>query len=266
MFRCIFIAFLLALSCPSLAEKRSITLVADRWCPYNCLDMKGSQGHLVEKVRQALVSEGYSVDYVEMPWSRAIVEVREGHFDALVGVGRSEVPDLIFPNRPLAIVRHHFYTLPSSSWTYQGLESLDLVRLGVVQNYSYGSLYESYIHFHQDDIRRLAVFKGNNVLPRMIKMLALGRTDAIVEEEQVLAYHLAQAKKPLKLRSAGLAAREAIYVGFSPAIEDAEELAGILGRFLRDPSVSIAHDMTHVAFRQGSNGQEGVDPDIAGEQ
>lgn len=216
----------------SFAGDRTVTLVADEWCPFTCRDHPKHQGVLVEKAAAALNAEGIQTKYFELPWSRAISEVRRGKYDGLVGTGLGETPDFHFPAEPLAIAHHSFFTLPSSTWKYTGLNSLDDVRIGVIQDYSYGGLYEDYIDANQDDVTRVVVLRGNKVLPRLVKMLELGRIDALVAEERVLNYHFLSQGQQNPLRYAGLANEEGLYVAFSPALEDGAALAEALERGL----------------------------------
>lgn len=214
----------------SVAEERTITLVADKWCPLNCSDTPDHRGILVERAATALAGEGIRINYIEMPWSRAIIGVREGTYDAIVGTGRTETPDFHFPAQPLATARHSFFTLPSASWRYDGLESLEQVRIGVIQDYSYGGLYEAYIEPNQGNIDRLAILRGDRVLPRLVEMLNLGRIDALVAEERVLDYYFISRGLVNPLRHAGLAGTEPLYVAFSPALDDGRALAESLDR------------------------------------
>ncbi len=213
-----------------IAEERTIKLVGDKWCPFNCNDHPDHRGILVEKAAAALAEEDSKVEYIEIPWSRAIIGVRDGRYDAIVGAGLSETPDFYFPPEPLAIAHHSFFTLPSGAWKYQGLESLKEIRIGVVQDYSYGGLYEDYIKANQDNESRVVTLRGDQVLPRLVKMLQLGRIDVLVAEKRVLNYHFNSSGRENPLRYAGLANEEALYVAFSPALDDGAELAEALGR------------------------------------
>jgi polar amino acid transport system substrate-binding protein len=226
----------------TLAEDRTITLVADKWCPFNCSETPGHRGILVERAAAVLAREGTQIDYIEMPWSRAITGVRDGTYDAIVGAGRSETPDFHFPTEPLATARHSFFTLASSGWRYRGLESLRRVRIGVIQDYSYGHLYVDYIEPNQGDVARLAILRGNRVLPRLIRMLHLGRIDALVAEESVLNYYFISRGRMNPLRHAGLAHTEALYVAFSPALYDGKELAEALTRGLATVNQATVKD------------------------
>ena len=211
-------------------EERTISLVGDTWCPFNCNNHPDHRGILVEKAAAALAEEGLRLQYIEIPWSRAIIGVRAGQYDAIVGAGLSETPDFHFPPEPLANAYHSFFTLPSSAWEYQGLDSLRDVRIGVIQDYSYGGLYEDYIEENQDNKARVVILRGEQLLPRLVKMLRLNRIDVLVAEERVLNYHFNSSGRRNPLRYAGLANKEALYVAFSPETDDGAELAEALGR------------------------------------
>lgn len=216
----------------TLAEPRTLTLVADDWCPFNCADKGSDSGILLEIASAALATQGYRVEYLELPWSRAIAEVRLGHYDGLVGVGREETPDFHFPAIPLATARHSFYTLPESAWRFGDLVTLTGVRLGVIQNYSYGGLYDDYIKPNRGDDSRLRVLKGTRALPRLVGLLRLKRIDALIAEERVLDHHFQSRGQTNPLRHAGLGYEEGLFIAFSPALEDGQQLAEALGRGL----------------------------------
>ena len=224
---------LILLVAPTKGEESGddvVTLVADEWCPYNCAPDAESQGILVEIARQALRLEGYRVDYQSMPWRRAIRGVRNGNSDGIIGAGPAETPDFNFPDQPLAIAHHSLFTRPDSNWTYTGLESLGNIRLGVVQEYSYGGLYDAYIAPNENDAERLMVLSGNQVLPRLIRLLEMGRIDALAAEEKVLNHHYQNEGRINRLRNAGLAYQEELYIAFTPARPEGRELAEALDR------------------------------------
>ncbi|WP_372982430.1 substrate-binding periplasmic protein [Marinobacter sediminum] len=215
-----------------LAQERTITFVADYWCPFNCSDHPKGRGLLVERAATALELEGYEVGYSEIPWSRAINDVGIGRYDAIVGAGPDETPNFHFPRKPLQTALHSAFTLPNKDWKYQGLESLEHVRIGVIQDYSYGGLYEDYIEGNRDDESRVVILRGNRSLGRLVKMLRLGRLDVIIAEKEVLNYHFQSRNQDNPLRYAGLVNSEPLYVAFSPAIKDGAELAKALERGL----------------------------------
>ncbi len=237
---------LMALS-PLRAE--TLHLVADNWCPFNCSANSSAPGFLVEVAQRALALSGYQVEYQTRPWSRAIADVRQGRFDALVGAGEKDVPDFVFPDAPLAIARHTIYTLPDAHWTYAGEDDLHDIKLGVIDDYSYGELMDRYITPNRRDDTRLLILNGQNILGRFIDMLKLGRIDAFVEEEAVLHYFAERMPTPVHLRDAGVVHREPIYIAFSPALDHSRELARALDNGVRALRQSGALD--RLASRYG---------------
>ncbi|WP_165495670.1 substrate-binding periplasmic protein [Marinobacter halodurans] len=216
---------------PLCAE--TLTLVADYWCPFNCKPESDRPGFLIEVADRIFGRAGYTVIYVTRPWSRAIKEVETGQYTALVGTGRTEVPNLVFPKRPLAMARHTFFTRVDSPWQYRNDDSLATIRLGVIDDYSYGDLNDRYITPHRADRQRLMILNGQNVIGRFLDMLGLKRIDAFVEEEAVMRYFLAQSRHPTALRKAGIASREPLFIAFSPANPNARRYADILDNGLQ---------------------------------
>ena len=223
-----------SLSSATYAGKQ-IILLADEWCPYNCSENLDLPGFIIEIAQLALASSDTEVVYKTRPWSRSIIEVREGKAHGLVGAGKNEVPDFIFPSLEQGRALHTFYTLPSNPWRYDGLESLQKVRLGVIQDYSYGNLYKDYILPNKGS-PNIVTLAGDLALSRSIEMLLLNRIDTLVEERFVLQHHLFNnEKKYLEKRfiEAGVAFSENIYVAFSPALEESKFYADQMGKTMK---------------------------------
>ena len=123
-----------------------ITLAADPWCPYNCNEEDEQLGYMVDVATLIFKELGYEVNYVNMPWARAISAVKSGKVDGIIGAGKDEVPELIFPAIPMGKATHTFYTLADSSWRFKDLTSLQSVTQGVIKGYSYGTLFDDYVY------------------------------------------------------------------------------------------------------------------------
>lgn len=208
----------------------TLTLVADYWCPFNCQPESDDPGFMIEVADRIFGRAGYTVIYLTRPWSRAIKEVESGQYTALVGTGQKEVSNLVFPKRYLAMARHTFFTQSDSTWQYRDDDSLSDIRLGVIDDYSYGDLNDRYILPHRADRQRLMILNGQNVLGRFLEMLGLKRIDAFVEEEAVMRYYLSQSRNPTTLRKAGVASSEPLFIAFSPADPNAQRYADILDK------------------------------------
>lgn len=205
-----------------------ITLVADEWCPYNCVPNTDTPGFMIEIAKYAFERLGHTIHYTLIPWTRAIRGTREGHYDGIVGTGRKETHDFVFPEHELGFAVHIFYVKQGAAWKYTGLGSLEQISLGVIRDYSYGNLYETYIKPNKADENRIQMVSGNTGLIRNIKKLLAGRIDALVEDRAVFQYFLYQTKTPDRFAEAGVAYEEKVYIAFSPDHPHAQRYAKIL--------------------------------------
>ncbi|XOV77404.1 MAG: substrate-binding periplasmic protein [Aestuariibacter sp.] len=209
-----------------------LVLAADPWCPYNCEVNEKKQGFMLDIAKQVFKRTNYRIEYVTMPWARAIQLVRLGTIDGLVGVGRQEVKELVFPDMPLGVASHTFYTLPQSAWHYQGLESLEQIKLGVIQSYSYGDLNKRYIENNRHDKSRIQTATSARGLAQNIGMLRKGRVDVIVEDSNVLSHYFKRQNRKIELKAAGIVCDEEVFIAFSPHRKDAKKLAQRLSKHL----------------------------------
>lgn len=220
------LSFLCLLSFPLSAD--TITLVADEWCPHNCGEQDRRRGYLVEIAEQAFEQAGYDVVYRTMSWARAIHGVRRGHYTGIIATGLDETPDFRFPSEPQGIARHTFFVRHGNEWRYSGLDSLNEVTLGAIRNYSYGTLYEDYIRYHEGDRSRVQIASGPTPLQQNLDKLLRGRIDVLVEDAAVLRRMARELGYADRIVPAGEASEEELYIAFSPAIPEASDYAELL--------------------------------------
>jgi len=213
---------------PSFVHGDEIVLVADAWCPYNCDPGGNAPGYIVEIAKLAFEREGHQVSYKVIPWARAIEGVRNGIYDGIIGAGKDEVPDFIFPDNEVGRASHCFFVTKESTWKFTGLDALNNVKLGVIKNYSYGTLFNDYIQVNIDNPKRIFIIAGDDPLTRSIRMLLSGRVNVIVEDQNVMAYHFKSRGRDNPLMTAGVVSNEDIYIAFSPANNKSIRYASIL--------------------------------------
>lgn len=209
-----------------------IVLVADEWCPYNCAPEDKNPGFMVEIAKFVFAKEGHSVIYHTAPWARAIHLVREGKHQGIIGTGRTETPDFIFPDIELGRATHTFYTSKGHPWKYNGLDSLKEINLGVIEDYSYGNLDNDYIKPNKGS-EKIQVINGENGLMRNIKKLSYGRIDALVDDKTVFQHQLYITNTPNDFSEAGLADFEDVFIAFSPKLKESKSYAKILSRGMK---------------------------------
>ena len=229
----LFVILLEAVICPAVTADE-IVLAADEWCPYNCAQDAEEKGFMVEIAEYCFAQKGHQVKYVTVPWKRAVKGTRSGLFDGLIGAGKDETPDFIFPSIETGLSRHTFYVNKGNTWKYDGLKSLEAITLGVINNYSYGRLFKEYIEPNRLDTDKIQIVSGENALASNIKKLQKGRIDATVEDRLVFLYYLNKTNTPNSFSEAGIAHVEEVFICFSPKLKKAEEYADILTRGMRE--------------------------------
>jgi len=215
------------------AWSQTVTLVADEWPPFNKSGDK-EQGYMIDLAREAFAMEGMSVEYVVLPWKRAIMGVRKGLYDGLVGATRTEVPDFVFPEEELAINYLSFFVTVESSWQFEGVDSLEYVTLAVTAGYDYRDWLNDYITLHKGDEYRIQTMFGHHPIERNLKLLLSGRVDVIVDNAASIRYTARQISCQDQIRLAGKGTLPAyLYIAFSPQNTDSERLAEYLSVGLR---------------------------------
>jgi polar amino acid transport system substrate-binding protein len=205
-----------------------ILLVADEWCPFNCRQDSEKKGFMVEIAEYSFAKKGHTVKYVTVPWKRAIFGTRNGQYDGIIGAGKYETPDFIFPGIEIGLSRHTFYVKKGATWKYSDIKSLENITLGVINNYSYGNLFNEYIEPNKNNPEKVQIVSGENALALNIKKLQIGRIDAVIEDQAVFKHYLHRTKTQNEFLEAGLAYIEAVYISFSPQLKKANEYADIL--------------------------------------
>lgn len=212
----------------------TIVIGADPWCPHNCEAGSEREGYMVDLARDILGEAGYTVEYVNLSWARALQMTREGQLDAVVGAFITDAPDFVFPDIPQGHSSIALFTHPDNPWHYSGIESLNGQKLLVINGYSYTETLDRYIKQHQADQEKVWVISGPSPLNRAIGLLEQDRTDIFVEDEYVMAWWAMNAGKSVNPpRESGLIGVTDAFVAFSPAREDAKALAQLLSEGTR---------------------------------
>lgn len=232
-------AALFLLLLPQIAPARTITLVADEWPPFNTSPEAEHKGYMVDIAREVFGRLGHRVDYRTVPWPRAIEGVRTGEYDGVIGVTRLEAQGLVLPAESLGNDQLAIYTRQGGAWRFDGMHSLESVRLGVVKGYGYVPSMAEYIARNIENADRIHMNSGVKPLERLLRMLVMGRIDAVLDTEVSIRYVAAELDLLDTVAPAGrLEGSERLFIAFSPAMPDSRELADALSEGVRRLRVS----------------------------
>ena len=134
----------------------------------------------------------------------------------------------------MALSRNCFYTLADSKWHFDSLDSLADVRLGVINDYSYGEAINAYVAAHRGHAERVQVASGDKALELNLSKLRYGRLDVLIENSWVVQSRLAAQGRSGELRQAGCREVDVpIYLAFSPALQDSPRHVELFEQGLR---------------------------------
>jgi polar amino acid transport system substrate-binding protein len=213
------------------AHATTITLAADRWCPYNCDPTSEKPGILIEIAQRAFAKHNITVEYSIVPWTRAIKEARNGKFNGVVGASNNDAPGFIFPRTPQIVVVNAFYVKNDSTWQYSDIDSLKNISIGIVADYKYSQRIDAYLKNNANDTRRVQAARGTHPLQSNIKKLLLGRIDTVLESRDVMKNYLSEHDLHHQITFAGAlppTPNEEVFIAFSPALPDSKHYATIL--------------------------------------
>jgi len=173
------IGLILLLASASLPAE-VLRLAGNVWPPYTDCSLPG-EGLSVELIRTALGRGGYQVEYIEVPWERALLGLRNGSYDMINGWPTVKRVDYTLSSRPFLSNRMRWVQRRESNFRYDGLDSL----VGHPIALSRGYMYSDELN---EDTRLEKGYAANFV--QAAKMVLAGRVDLTLEDERTALFHL----------------------------------------------------------------------------
>jgi polar amino acid transport system substrate-binding protein len=161
-------------------KQEKVTIRGDIWCPYNCEPTSPNPGLMIEVAYKAFGKE--NVDYQLLPWKRAIIDTRDGQYDAIVGAAQGDAPDFM-ASYALANQLFCFVKKSGDAWMYSGHGSLKGKILGYIGAYAYPDFINAFI---ADKGNKTTEKNGDGVLVNLMKMIQAGRIDVVTDDKAVL--------------------------------------------------------------------------------
>jgi len=207
--------FIIAATTTCTAE--TITIVADEWPPFNGEANSQVEGYMVDIARIIFETKGIKVKYVTMPWKRALAETRQGNYTAVIGASKTDAAGLIFPEEELARNKLAFYVKKGNVWRFQGVESIQQIKLGAAAGYDYRQWLNDYIKENSNNAHKVQLLNGDVPLQRNLQRLLLNRIDVVVDTEAAILWEAKRLGISHEIESAGYGDEPSYcYVAFSP--------------------------------------------------
>ncbi len=158
-----------------------LRLVADVWPPFTDQSLPNG-GLATDLVNTALTRAGYTTEYVQVPWARALHGIGVGSYDVLVNAWFTQERTRVGQfSSPYLVNRVRLLKRKGAPIGFTSLADLQPFSIAVVRGYSYSAAFDSASSLHKVPVLAFA---------SAARMLHAGRVNLTLEDEFVARYYL----------------------------------------------------------------------------
>jgi polar amino acid transport system substrate-binding protein len=166
-----------------------LRLVADAWAPFTDASLLNN-GLATDLVSTALARAGYTSEYHQVPWARAMHGLGEGHYDVLINAWYSDDRNRVGEfSAEYLVNRVRFVKRSRSSVEFRDLSQLYTRPIAVVRGYTYSPEFDNDPQLEKVPVSSFIM---------AARMVAAGRVDLALEDEFVARYYLAREPKNIR--------------------------------------------------------------------
>ena len=195
------LAFFLLMAGAGTSQAETLKVCYDQWAPMTMFTSEESseRGVVNDMLEHIYTSEGYTLEYYEVPLARGLEMVESGLCDILPEYLPSQVSenDFEYANEESFAYTTAFVVRRNDPWRYSGMESIIGKRIATGPGWDYSSVslgYQNYLDDpnNKDFVEVIAGF--DDVVDRILQMIRQNRVDLYADNAIVLQYALTQLK------------------------------------------------------------------------
>lgn len=201
-----------------ITHQEVLTIHSDSWMPFNGDPKAENRGYIIDLVSEIFEPEGIKIEYTITPWARSLILCEEGKINAVVGAADVDVPGFVLPKEALDFTYEAFFRLKENPWVYDGeINSLESEKLGYIIDYATRPDVLAYFEKYKKT-DKVQLVGGNSPLKQNIQKLVRKRISILLENSNVVRYHLKKMNLSDDIVFAGNLYKEAfnMYIAFSP--------------------------------------------------
>ncbi|MDU0355332.1 transporter substrate-binding domain-containing protein [Paraglaciecola aquimarina] len=213
------------------ANDLTIQLASTDWCPYTCANDISNRGIVHDYVEYIFSQKDIALKVSSFPWARAIRQVEGGKLDGLLTAVPAKGRNLIYTEIPIMSYQMCFFGAQDSQWQYKNQDSLRDVRLGVIAEYSYGEPVDTFVK-NKHKTGNVIELNTRLAIQQLISLVAAGRIDVLIEDKNVMDWHLKNTHHSLldQFKNLGCLQESPFYLAMSPKINWSYEVIDFLNR------------------------------------
>jgi len=165
------------------AAADTLRMAGDAWAPYADTSLLNG-GLATDLINTALSRAGYSTEYEQVPWARAVHGLTEGRYDILINAWYSDERTRIGQFSATYLTNQlRFIKRKGFDVDYKNLAQLHPHTVAVVRGYAYSPAFDN-----DAELKKVPVANFSTA----VRMLAAGRVELTVEDEYAARYALSR--------------------------------------------------------------------------
>ena len=190
-------------------------------------------GYIPDIVKLIVEKQGHTLKVDYLPFARNLAMTRRGDINGILGMYKSSAPDFIYSDAPQGIGEAGYFVWHTTTWRYEGLESLKKInKVGVVRDYTYSEKFDRFIKENPEVTHTLS---GGDPQQRIISMLRAGRINVYIEDSRSAEYNIMKMGLQGKvIKVGGFEKKNPVYVAWSPVHEKSQQYAKMVEDGIKD--------------------------------
>ncbi|WP_417382823.1 substrate-binding periplasmic protein [Gimesia sp.] len=190
-----FVTFLVGFSLPGVSHAETLKVCYDQWPPMTIFPSEGSpaRGVIIDMLDAIFTSEGYELEYFEVPLARGLDMVANGICDMLPEnpVSDATGKGFVYANQETFSYTTAFVIRRGDPWRYTGIKSMAGKHVATGPGWDYSSMSADYQNYLDDpeNASFVEVVAGyDDVVDRIFNMIKGNRVDLYADNDLVLQY------------------------------------------------------------------------------
>jgi polar amino acid transport system substrate-binding protein len=212
-----FLSLIVFLKASYSQMKKELTISITESCPKMC-EGKGKRGFVTDILDEVLTMKGYKVNFVAMPWARAVISATEGSIDGIISPAKKEAPDLIYPKVEIAKQAECFYGRIDDNWKPTDAKSFINRQTIVFRGWSFEEEFKKTLgrEKYKKNFNEFSI--DQRYIDRILKMVLSKKIDSFWVEPIVFDSFKKKNRKKVenKIKLQGCLLIQDLYVGLNP--------------------------------------------------
>ena len=191
--------FLVGNSMTKVSYAETLKVCYDQWAPMTIFPSAGdsARGVVIDMLDQIYSSQGYVLEYYEVPLARGLDMVVKGVCDMLPEYlfSKNSERGFVYASEETFAYTTAFVVRKNDSWRYSGIQSIKNKRIATGPGWDYSSMsvdYQKHIDDPKNSIFVEVIAGEGDVIDRVLSMIKDSRVDLYADNELVLQHALNQ--------------------------------------------------------------------------